>query len=1003
MKMTGVAGRFLAGVLALALVASSSTTIAADEATWTRYLDAGTAAYKNRDPDSAARQFESALQEAEGFGEQDVRLATTLAWLAELYRVQRRFDESEKLIRRTIAIDEKYRGMDHPDLAMSLESLALLYHTQNRQREMEPVLRRAISIYEKSMGPQHLRVASSLNNLAALYRSLGRLDEAEPLVSRALAIREKSLGMDHPDTVQSRNYLSLLHRDLARSRPSRQRQVDLVRQPTPPALEQPAPVAAPAPAPAPAAPLPAPVAQPRPIEPVAPPVQAALPAQPAPQPKPAAQPIVPPQAALPPPAPAKPVAVPPPVVAAPIAPAPIAPAPVPAKPVAAAPPVVVAPPAPPVVAPQVVVQPVAPKPAPLGPAVVRSGAATQPAIAPQAALEVPKPAPAQPAPAKPAVVPAQAALDPRATPSASVSVAPPRRLYRSGLAMQMGFLGAASQRNSPAVVAEAFDLMQLARNRHETGAVSRISARLARADSGLTQVASAREDLLDRWHGLDKTLLEVAARSQMQRGPEESRLRAEIAGIDRQIAQQDALFEQRMPGYRDHLSPESLPLASAQSLLAADEALLSYMVDDNASYLVVVRHDRHALYNLDIGRNELASVVKRLREQLDYPTGDDAGRTVLRTYPVAQANQLYRRILGVAEPALLGAAHLMIVPDDTLNGLPFAALVTEPYVAPIKDVEEHSKVAWFGRRYAISVLPAEGTLRTLRRAARKPAASKPFAGFGDPVLGGEERGVRSGSSSRTYSRDALANVNQIWSFAPLPETRYALYAMADILQADQGDVHLQERASESSVKRLDLSDYRVIAFATHGFMADDFKGLAESALVFTPPQRGTEQDDGLLTASEVAQLKLNAELVILTATSTAAADGTPDSEGVLGLARAFFHAGDRAVMATHWAVPSDATLKLVTRTLRERARGVGNAEALRRAMLPLMNGEDRLAFAHPSYWAPFMVVGEGRTPGAAPPPAIAQPSPQQESRPDAPESGAQGGGFNRLLQGIFGR
>ena len=569
--------------------------------------------------------------------------------------------------------------------------------------------------------------------------------------------------------------------------------------------------------------------------------------------------------------------------------------------------------------------------------------------------------------------------------------------------MQLGFLGVAPTVDSPAVVSQAFDLMQLARNRHETGAVSRIAARFGRNDPSLARVASAREDLLDRWHGVDKTLIDVSTGSGARRGsPEEARLRQELAGVDRQISQQDALIEQRIPGYREHLTPDSLPLATAQSLLAADEALLSYLVDDNASYLVVVRHDRFALYNLGIGRDELASIVKRLREQLDFPSGDEVTRAVLRNYPVVQANQLYRRILGVAEPALVGASHLMIVPDDALNGLPFAALVSEPYLVPIKEPEEHAKVAWLGRRFAFSVLPAEATLRTLRRIARKPAASKPFAGFGDPVLGGEERGVRSGSSAGGYSRDALANVNQIWSFAPLPETRYALYAMADILQADQAEVRLQEQASEAGVKRLDLSDYRVIAFATHGFMADDFKGLAESALVFTPPRRGTEEDDGLLTASEVAQLKLNADLVILTATSTAAADGTPDVEGVSGLARAFFQAGDRAVLATHWAVPSDATLKLVTRTLRERNRGVGNAEALRRAMLPLMNGEDRLAYTHPSYWAPFMVVGEGRVPGTGP--AIASPALQQAPAPaqgaSSPESG---GGFGNLFKGLFGR
>ena len=105
-------------------------------------------------------------------------------------------------------------------------------------------------------------------------------------------------------------------------------------------------------------------------------------------------------------------------------------------------------------------------------------------------------------------------------------------------------------------------------------------------------------------------------------------------------------------------------------------------------------------------------------------------------------------------------------------------------------------------------------------------------------------------------------------------------------------------------------------------------------------------------------------------------------------------------------MPSDATLKLVTRTLRERARGAGNAEALRRAMLPLMNGEDRLSFAHPSYWAPFMVVGEGWATGAALPstPAVSRDQSPGATPAAAPAetSGNSGGGFGGLLQGIFG-
>ena len=138
MRTTTVIRVMLSVLLAMPWLVASPGAIAADEATWTRYVDAGTAAYNRRDPDEATRQFEFALKEAEGFGESDTRLATSLAWLAELYRVQRRFEESERLIMRTIAIDEKFRGPEHPDLGMSLESLALLFHTQNRQREMEP-------------------------------------------------------------------------------------------------------------------------------------------------------------------------------------------------------------------------------------------------------------------------------------------------------------------------------------------------------------------------------------------------------------------------------------------------------------------------------------------------------------------------------------------------------------------------------------------------------------------------------------------------------------------------------------------------------------------------------------------------------------------------------------------------------------------------------------------------------------------------------------------------
>jgi len=132
-------------------------------------------------------------------------------------------------------------------------------------------------------------------------------------------------------------------------------------------------------------------------------------------------------------------------------------------------------------------------------------------------------------------------------------------------------------------------------------------------------------------------------------------------------------------------------------------------------------------------------------------------------------------------------------------------------------------------------------------------------------------------------------------------------------------------------------------------------------LVLTPPKQGTWEDDGLLTSSEVAQLKLNAEMVILSACNTAAGDDTSGAEGLSGLAKSFFYAGSRSLLVSHWPVDSDATVRLTTKMLDYQTKNpaVGRAEALRQSMLALMNSKDKPHYAHPLYWAPFVVVGEG--------------------------------------------
>jgi CHAT domain-containing protein len=138
------------------------------------------------------------------------------------------------------------------------------------------------------------------------------------------------------------------------------------------------------------------------------------------------------------------------------------------------------------------------------------------------------------------------------------------------------------------------------------------------------------------------------------------------------------------------------------------------------------------------------------------------------------------------------------------------------------------------------------------------------------------------------------------------------------------------------------------------------KGLGEPALALTLPAQPNDLDDGLLTASEVAQLKLNADWVVLSACNTAAGD-KPGAEALSGLARAFFYAGARALPVSHWSVDSEAATRLTTSTfsIMNSEPKLGRAEALRRAMLAYMNDKASPLNAYPAFWAPFSLVGEG--------------------------------------------
>jgi CHAT domain-containing protein len=194
----------------------------------------------------------------------------------------------------------------------------------------------------------------------------------------------------------------------------------------------------------------------------------------------------------------------------------------------------------------------------------------------------------------------------------------------------------------------------------------------------------------------------------------------------------------------------------------------------------------------------------------------------------------------------------------------------------------------------------------------------------------------------------------------LPDTADELNAVAKDLGVAASDIHLGADASETTIKRAPLADYRVVYFATHSLVAGDVKGLAEPSLVLSIPRQPSDLDDGLLTASEVAQLKLNADWVVLSACNTIAGD-KPGAEALSGLARSFFYAGARALLVSHWAVASEAATRITTATF-DRLKSspqIGRAEALRQAMLGYLNDASSPNNAYPAFWGPFALIGEG--------------------------------------------
>ena len=389
------------------------------------------------------------------------------------------------------------------------------------------------------------------------------------------------------------------------------------------------------------------------------------------------------------------------------------------------------------------------------------------------------------------------------------------------------------------------------------------------------------------------------------------------------------------------------------------------------------------------------SVQTARRQRCKALTGVEAPSTELvGLYPVkvlpfdsARAHGLYRMLFGQVE-RLIGDKQIFVIASPSLHGLPLSILLTEPPATAMPaTLAAYRDLSWLGIRRPITMLPSVNSLQFLRKHAKASRATKRYVGIGNPLLDGrvtesalahsarerqscfattgrplpeQPRSRRSPGSFQSLS----SNVQLLREISPLPETAEELCLIAESLGVPESDILLGSRATEAALKALSFKDYAVVHFATHGVLAGELRGFSEPGLILTPPQgaldhKMLELDDGFLAASEIAKLKLDADWVILSACNTAGGRENT-AEPLSGMAQAFFHAGARAVLVSHWEVNSHAAVKLMTRVLAELETDPhrSRAEALRLSMRAMIETGKPFE-AHPMQWAPFSLVGEG--------------------------------------------
>jgi CHAT domain-containing protein len=542
-------------------------------------------------------------------------------------------------------------------------------------------------------------------------------------------------------------------------------------------------------------------------------------------------------------------------------------------------------------------------------------------------------------------------------------------------------------------VAEAFRIAGSLQAQSVQYALAQSLTRAALNTPEMADLARREQDTKKQIDALETLLSDHLAAPVDQQYPEVlAKLRENITTL---CNAHKVLLEQikiEIPKYANLLNPPPATMGEVQKQLRFGEGLVSIYPTASKTYIWAITSTGNVQFAAaPFGESYMQESIRLLRRAL-APEAQTFGG--IPEFDLARAYELYTGLLKPFETSLKDVRDLIIIASGPLAQLPFSILPTGSVSLGEEKGELFSvyrKVPWLIRKVSITRVPTASSFVSLRTLPPGDPSRKAFVGFGDPFFNKEQlaqakkeridpklvlakrgltlhvRGIRL-SEIGILDNETITSIN-LGLLNRLPGTGEEIVSICRALDGDSAqDVFLGERASESQVKTMDISDRRVIAFATHALLPGDLDGLDQPALALSSPSVTGEDEDGLLTMEEIFQLKLNADWVVLSACNTGASEGA-GAEAVSGLGRAFFYAGTRALLVSMWPVETTSARKLTTGLFKHQKEDLrlSRAGALRKSMLELIDGpglkDDTTgkivaSYAHPMFWAPFFIFGE---------------------------------------------